>query len=131
MNVLKLRAIDNQQDHNELFSKLITKMSCSLRAESQDIIIKTNSLLYSIYNEILVSEKYNCGYSLNRYYKEAFEQSNLRCVAYNRQGDVRVVELKGHHFFLAMLFQPQLSSNEQCPHPIILAFLKAAKSNSL
>jgi CTP synthase (UTP-ammonia lyase) len=113
-----------------LFSELITAMSCSLAAESQDIFIKEGSRLHKIYGVTLTSEKYNCGYSLNGSYREAFEQSNLKCVAHNRESDVRVVELIGHHFFLAMLFQPQLSSEEMKPHPIIIAFLKEAEMKS-
>ena len=99
------------------FSELITEMSCSLKAESQDIVIKTESQLHAIYNTATTSEKYNCGYALNNAYREAFAQSDLKFVAHNQQGDVRVVELHGHPFFLAMLFQPQLSSTELHPHP--------------
>jgi CTP synthase (UTP-ammonia lyase) len=36
------------------------------------------------------------------------------------------VELAGHHFFLATLFQPQLSSSPQKPHPLLTAFVRAA-----
>lgn len=127
MNVLKLKTVDNQNNLDDLFSELITEMSCSLTAESQDIIVREGSRLHTIYGVTAISEKYNCGYSLNSSYSGAFELSALKCTGYNRQGDIRVVELKGHQFFLAMLFQPQLSSEELSPHPIILAFLNAAK----
>jgi CTP synthase (UTP-ammonia lyase) len=41
-------------------------------------------------------------------------------------GEPRAVELAHHRFFLATLFQPQLSSRPDAPHPIWLAFLRAA-----
>jgi hypothetical protein len=36
------------------------------------------------------------------------------------------VELPDHRFFIATLFQPQLSSRPETPHPFWLAFLRAA-----
>jgi len=130
MNALKPNSVGNQCDPDALFSELITEMSCSLTAESQDIVIKAESQLHDIYKTTTILERYNCAYALNNTYREAFEQSDLKFVAHNQQGDVRVVELHGHPFFLAMLFQPQLSSAELHPHPIIVAFLDAANSRA-
>ena len=130
MNVLRLNAADRDNDILPLFAELITEMSCSLRAESQILDVKVGSRLHALYRAATTSEKYNCGYTLNDSYREAFEHSELKCVAHNRQGDVRAVELLGHQFFLAALFQPQLSSTELHPHPLIVAFLEAAKNQS-
>lgn len=41
-------------------------------------------------------------------------------------GEVRIVELSNHRFFIATLFVPQLSSSPETPHPLITAYLKAA-----
>jgi len=41
-------------------------------------------------------------------------------------GETRAVELPGHRFFIATLFQPQLSSRPETPHRFFLAFLRAA-----
>ena len=109
----------------ELFSILITPMSCTLVGETQEISIRKNSLAHRIYQKESVTEKYNCGYSLNEDYRDRFAASDLRIVGVNPDGDVRIVELSDHRFFLAMLFQPQLSSVAS-PHPVIVAFLEAA-----
>ena len=42
------------------------------------------------------------------------------------EGDVRVVELPEHPFFIATLFVPQLRSTAERPHPLITAFVAAA-----
>jgi CTP synthase (UTP-ammonia lyase) len=42
------------------------------------------------------------------------------------EGNVRIVELRSHPFFVATLFVPQLSSEPGDPHPLIVAFLEAA-----
>jgi len=41
-------------------------------------------------------------------------------------GEVRIVELKEHPFFIATLFVPQHRSNPEVPHPLITAYLEAA-----
>lgn len=129
-NVLRLESEKNQGDISVLLSKLIVKMSCSLVGESQKILLNEGSRLHIISRSILITEKHNCSYSLNGTYRELFEQSKLKFVGHNQEGDVRVLELLKHQFFLAMLFQPQLSSKELQPHPIIVAFLKEAEIRS-
>jgi CTP synthase (UTP-ammonia lyase) len=42
---------------------------------------------------------------------------------------VRVVELTRHRFFVATLFVPQLSSRPEASHPLITAFLRAARAH--
>jgi CTP synthase (UTP-ammonia lyase) len=47
-------------------------------------------------------------------------------VARGANGEVRAIESSKHRFFIATLFQPQLSSKAGSPHPIIVEFLRAA-----
>ena len=44
------------------------------------------------------------------------------------RGEARVVELESHPFFVATLFQPERSALSGVTHPLILAYLKAARS---
>lgn len=100
-------------------------MSCSLAGETQEIVILKESLAYRIYEKDSVIEKYNCGYSLNETFRNIFEHSDLRVVGVNPDGEVRMVEISNHPFFLAMLFQPQFNMAE-FPHPVVVAFLREA-----
>jgi CTP synthase (UTP-ammonia lyase) len=45
------------------------------------------------------------------------------------EGEARILELPGHPFFLATLFQPELAEGPR-PHPIIRAFARAAISQA-
>ena len=47
-------------------------------------------------------------------------------IARGADGEMRAFELPDHPFFVATLFQPQLSSSFDAPHPIVLGFLRAA-----
>jgi len=46
--------------------------------------------------------------------------------AYNQFEDPEAISLKGHHFFVACSYCPQISSTRELPHPVIYTFLKAA-----
>ena len=44
----------------------------------------------------------------------------------DENGEVRAVELAGHRFFIATLFQPEQSAFTGVEHPLIRCFLRAA-----
>lgn len=46
-------------------------------------------------------------------------------------GDTRILELPQNKFFIATLFQPQLSSTRENPHKLIHAYLKQAEEFSI
>jgi CTP synthase (UTP-ammonia lyase) len=72
------------------------------------------------------SEQYYCNYGVNEDYGQQFQAAGLRVSARGGRGETRAVELPDHRFFIATLFQPQLSSRPEAPHPIWVAFLRAA-----
>ena len=90
------------------------------------IKIEAGSLLHAIYACHQVDEEYFCNYEVNPEYEEKLQNAGLRVTARGPQGEARAVEIPGHSFFVATLFQPQLSSTPDRPHPVLLAFLRAA-----
>ena len=72
------------------------------------------------------TERYHCSYGLNPAYLEALAAGGLRFSGFDDGGQVRIVELPGHPFFLGTLFQPELSGDGTQPHPVIRAFAAAA-----
>ena len=87
--------------------------------------IESGSLLHAIYGRDEVNEEYFCNYEVNPEYETKLQAAGLRITARGPQGEARAVELPGHRFFLATLFQPQLSSTPERPHPVLAAFLNA------
>jgi CTP synthase (UTP-ammonia lyase) len=53
-------------------------------------------------------------------------EAGLPAVARGPAGEVRAIESPAHKFFLATLFQPQLSSTVKKPHPVVVGFVQAA-----
>jgi CTP synthase (UTP-ammonia lyase) len=74
-----------------------------------------------------VDEEFACNWELNPEFRGALEKAGLRIVGFDEGGQTRVTELPGHPFFVGTLFQPQLSSTEARPHPVIHAFCAAAQ----
>jgi CTP synthase (UTP-ammonia lyase) len=83
-------------------------------------------LLQRIYGCEEVVEEFFCNYEVNPQYEPDLASAGLAVVARAEHGEARAVELAGHPFFVATLFQPQLSSTAEKPHPLITAFVKAA-----
>jgi CTP synthase (UTP-ammonia lyase) len=67
-----------------------------------------------------------CSLEANERFVARWEQAGLRVAARGRDGEMRAFELPRNRFFVATLFQPQLSSSCARPHPLIGAFLRAA-----
>ena len=77
-----------------------------------------------------IEEEYFCNYEVNPAYGREFEKAGLSITATGDTGEVRAIEIPAHRFFIATLFQPQLSSTHENPHPIVLGFLGCAAGHS-
>ena len=89
------------------------------------IRIMPGSMLHEIYGQTEVEEAYFCNYEVNSSYESEYLRTGLKIVARGSQNEARAIEFGRHRFFLATLFQPQLSSSAERPHPVINAFLQA------
>lgn len=114
---------------------MVTPLSCSLpnrreggpKASGEECLkILPGTRLHSICGSEDDSEQYYCNYGVNEEYEKQFQAAGLRVSARGIQGETRAVELPDHRFFIATLFQPQLSSRPEAPHRFWLAFLRAA-----
>ena len=91
-----------------------------------EIRLRPGSYLQTFYMKDTVEEEFFCNYEVNPEYEYAAMEAGFPVVARGAQNEVRAIESPTHRFFLATLFQPQLSSKPDNPHPIILAFVQAA-----
>ena len=105
---------------------LITQLVCSLAGVEQDVFITPDTVVFKAYGKGHVTEQFTCNYGLNEAYRREIIREKLSIVGKDTGGYARIVELASHPFFIATLFLPQLSSKPGNPHPLIIAFLKAA-----
>lgn len=105
---------------------LISRLSCSLVGTVETVALLRGSRAQQIYGQEVVSEQFACNYGLNPLYREVFDGSELCVAGVGSEGEVRLVELPAHPFYVATLFLPQVRSGQGEPHPLIVAYLRAA-----
>ena len=105
---------------------LISPLSCSLAGREMQVNLVASTRTADIYGQSQVQEQYYCSFGLNPEYQVLLHNSGLRVAGVGSEGEARVVELPRHKFFLATLFVPQRASTQQNPHPLIIAYLRAA-----
>jgi len=126
----------DSEEHGVPTSNLvITAVACPMPGRSAGapslhaaahIRLRPGTRAREIYGHDETTERYFCNYEVNPAYRDALEAAGLVLSGFSDNGDIRIAELPGHPFFLATLFQPQLSSTASHPHPLITAFLQAA-----
>ena len=105
---------------------VVSKLACSLVGKDQKIKILTGSLLHSSYSLDDVTEQFVCNYGLNPKFRDTIEKGQLKVTGVDLDDEVRAIELTDHPFFIGTLYQPQISSTPESPHPLIVAYLQAA-----
>jgi len=125
----KLGIKDEAKAESDLYTSnlFITALSCSLVGETRKILIKKNSKVYKIYNKAEVEERHNCNFGINPEHQKLLDESGFKIVGTDETGEARILELPENKFFVATLFQPQLSSLPANPHKLILDYLTCAK----
>lgn len=126
-NVLLLSESDHLESNPRATLALITPLACSLTDTKSTIILEQNSKIGRIYNQEGVVEAFNCNFGLNPDYQYLLETgSGMRITGKDQAGNVRVVELESHPFFLSTLYQPERSALKGICHPLIKSFIQAA-----
>jgi CTP synthase (UTP-ammonia lyase) len=126
-NKLGINDVQHPEYDSGVSNLFITALACSLIGETRKIFINKNSIIYKLYNKTEVEERYNCNFGLNPDYQELINENGFKVVGTDEKGEVRILELPQNKFFIATLFQPQLSSLPTDPHKLILAYLTCAK----
>jgi CTP synthase (UTP-ammonia lyase) len=93
-------------------------------------ILAAGSPLRTIYGTDHAEEGDHRNYGLNPHYEPSFRQGALKVAAQDQASEGRAVELAGHLFFIATLFQPERAALQGKVHPLITAFVEAAASPS-
>ncbi len=138
-NVLGIADADTAENNSGSKNTIIYPVACAVPGRKGDapklsgkvpeIRLRPGSYLQSFYgkNTDTVTEEYFCNFEVNPEYEWCAMEAGFPVVARGPQGEIRAVESPTHRFFVATLFQPQLSSTEKKPHPVVLAFVQAAE----
>lgn len=109
----------------------ISALSCSLIGETRTIFLTKGTKSAQVYGVMNSEERYNCNFGLNDELKNIIAVHGYTIAGTDELGNTRILELPQNQFFIATLFQPQLSSTPENPHKLILAYLKSAEEFNL
>lgn len=108
--------------------KSITQMGGTMRLGAYECELRNDSKAAGIYGSTNISERHRHRYEFNNEYMDAFEKAGMIPVGKNpKTGLVEVVEIKDHPFYVGVQFHPEYKSTVENPHPLFVAFVKAAK----
>lgn len=130
-NALEIDGAEHEENAPNAPTLVIRKLSSPLAGEKQIIKIFAGSLLHHCYGIDEITEAFVCNYGLNTKYRESIERGKLKVSGVDLEGEVRAIELSDHPFFIGTLYQPQLSSSSENPHPLIISYLRAVSERNI
>src|SRR5260370_38125338 len=119
-NVLGLTEADHQKINPKAALPLITPLGCGLAGVKARVRFTEGSHLRKAYRAAESMEEYHCSFGLNGRYRRLIESGPLYVSAVDDQQEIRAVELDGHPFYVATLFQPETSAT---PNPLLPPFV--------
>lgn len=122
-------AADSLEDNPDTTMPLLAPMLCRLNDASDAINLTDGSIARGIYQQQRIIEEYNCGFALNPDYLSIFDGSAMCFSGFDDAAGPRILEIPAHRFFLASAFQPERSAFGQQAHPLITAFVQAARAD--
>jgi CTP synthase (UTP-ammonia lyase) len=128
-NVLGMRDAAHVETDPGAAVPLVAPLACGLVEQTGTVFLLEGGRLREWYGRVEAVEGYHCRYGLNPAFEKVFAGSGLRITARDSAGEVRGVELDGHPFFVATLFQPERSALRGERHQVVTAFVSAALSN--
>lgn len=105
--------------------QVITPLACSLVESIDAVHLEPGSRIARAYGAELAFEGYRCRYGLNPQFEAALLGGPLQASARDATGEVRAVELEGHPFFVATLFQPERAALAGRLPALVAAFARA------
>ncbi|CAH8283710.1 CTP synthase [Mariniflexile fucanivorans] len=107
--------------------KNITDKGGTMRLGAWDCDLKMGSAVRDIYKAASIKERHRHRYEFNSKYKEQMEAAGLVATGLNPDtGLVEIVEIPSHPWFIGVQYHPEYKSTVANPHPLFVAFVKAA-----
>jgi CTP synthase (UTP-ammonia lyase) len=126
-NVLGWADAEHGETSPESARALLTPLTCSLVEAVDGIHLRPGSLIANAYETSDIHEGYRCRYGVNPQFERELLSNRLQAVGHDRSGDLRAIELKGHPFFVATLFQPERAALKGQMPPLVRAFVEACR----
>ena len=109
---------------------VIAPLECSLVEVAEDVRFVPGTRMASAYGRATAREGYHCRYGVNPEFQSRLLGGELRPAAYDEAEQLRGVDLAGHPFFVAALFQPERAALQGRDAPLVNAFVAASRNRA-
>ncbi|WP_418513578.1 CTP synthase [Corallibacter sp.] len=107
--------------------KDITDKGGTMRLGAWACDLKRDSIVEKVYKANTIQERHRHRYEFNNAYKNDIEAAGMVATGTNPDtGLVEVVEIPTHPWFVGVQYHPEYKSTVANPHPLFVAFVKAA-----
>ena len=107
--------------------KNVVNKGGTMRLGAWDCNISKDSIAYKVYGETNIKERHRHRFELNDEYKERIEAAGMKATGLNPEtGLVEIIEIPKHNWFVGVQYHPEYKSTVASPHPLFVAFVKAA-----
>lgn len=107
--------------------KNVTDKGGTMRLGAYNCDLSTGSKIAEAYGTQKISERHRHRYEFNNQYLDQFEAAGMIATGKNPEtGLVEVVEIPTNTWFVGTQFHPEYKSTVERPHPLFIAFVKAA-----
>jgi CTP synthase (UTP-ammonia lyase) len=104
----------------------LSALNCSVVGMELRVRVAPHTTARTLYGRDEVVERYYCTFGINPEYSDTLAGSpDLVISGRDLNGEIRVIEIRNHPFFLGTLFVPQTRSRELMPHPLVSGFVRA------
>ncbi|MCW8980535.1 MAG: CTP synthase [Altibacter sp.] len=111
--------------------KSVTMKGGTMRLGAWKCELKPGSLVEGIYNTQMIAERHRHRYEYNNSYREQLNKAGMVATGINPDtGLVEIVEIPSHPWFVGVQYHPEYKSTVANPHPLFVAFVKAAHEHA-
>lgn len=109
-----------------------TMMGGTMRLGAYPCTLTPGSKAHEIYGKGTISERHRHRYEFNTTFVPRFVEKGFLVTGYNTEHNLpEIIEIPAHPFFVGCQFHPEFKSKPFAPHPLFVAFVKAAREKHL
>ncbi len=111
--------------------KNVTDMGGTMRLGAWECALAAGSIVREVYGKDVIKERHRHRYEFNDAYRNELEAAGMKITGTNPDtGLVEIIELPDHPWFVGVQYHPEYKSTVASPHPLFVAFVKAALIHS-
>jgi CTP synthase (UTP-ammonia lyase) len=129
-NVLNIKDAQHAEYDPFACDLFVSELACSLAGREMKLHFVDGSQVAQIYGSLSATEEYYCNFGVHPDKVQFLKSGPLQITGSDAEGEIRVIELPDHPFFLGTLFVPQTRSTLGHPHPLVNAFLGAVANTN-